>query len=386
MAVDVSAPSEYDVLVHVGPGTLAGRYMRLFWQPVYRAKDLAPGRAIPLRIMGEDLTLYRGEGGAPHVVAFRCAHRGTQLSVGWVEDDCIRCRYHGWKYDQTGQCVEQPGEDPVAAQRVRIQAYPTREYVGLVFAYLGPGDPPPFRRLPDLEQPGVIVVDPPEYVPCNFWNRLDNDGAHLAWTHRSTALRSGQLNYLDPREETFEETDYGFTSTVHSPGRPPSRSHFNMPINRHWRAKVRSRSHMSEDLFECKFTWHMPVDDEHYVAFDVTLTPLTGEAATAYAEERANEQEPEAETRWEIAKAVLAGKMTIEDMPDEVSYYNMNAIEDYTVQTGQGAIPDRSSEHLGRNDAPVIFKRNLWLRELRALAEGRPLKEWKIPEQPFHTL
>src|SRR2546423_1119179 len=98
--------------VHTGPGTLAGRYLRSFWQPVYRAQDLAPGQALPVRIMSEDFTLYRGRGGAPHLLAFRCAHRGTQLSVGWVEDDCIRCRYHGWKYDGDGRCVEQPGEDP----------------------------------------------------------------------------------------------------------------------------------------------------------------------------------------------------------------------------------------------------------------------------------
>ena len=100
----------YKDFVHTGPGTLAGQYMRLFWQPVYRAQDLAPGQAVPIRIMSEDFTLYRGEGGISHLVAFRCAHRGTQLSVGWVEEDCIRCFFYGWKYDGSGQCVEQPVE------------------------------------------------------------------------------------------------------------------------------------------------------------------------------------------------------------------------------------------------------------------------------------
>src|SRR3954469_21554949 len=106
-----SAPgADWTDFVHTGPGTLAGQYLRRFWQPVYRAQDLAPGRAAPIEIMSERLTLYRGEAGTAHLVDFRCAHRGTQLSVGWVEDDCIRCRYHGWMYDATGQCVEQPGE------------------------------------------------------------------------------------------------------------------------------------------------------------------------------------------------------------------------------------------------------------------------------------
>jgi nitrite reductase/ring-hydroxylating ferredoxin subunit len=72
-----------------GPETLGGRYMRLFWHPVYRSQDLKPGWAKPIKIMSENFTLYRGEGGKAHVVAFQCAHRGLQLSVGWVEDDCI---------------------------------------------------------------------------------------------------------------------------------------------------------------------------------------------------------------------------------------------------------------------------------------------------------
>src|SRR5947207_358425 len=145
-----------DELARVGPGTLAGRFLRGFWQPVYLADDVRPGRAVPLRILGEDFTLYRGEGG-PHVVAFRCAHRGTQLSTGWVEGDCIRCFYHGWKYDANGQCVEQPAEDPSFPPKVKVPSYPTEEYLGLVFAYLGEGEPPGLPRYPDLEAPGVLA-------------------------------------------------------------------------------------------------------------------------------------------------------------------------------------------------------------------------------------
>ena len=105
MSVQTVAADEIDY-VHTGPGTLAGKYLRRFWQPVYVSSELKAGYAVPIRIMGEDFTLYRGASGAAYVVDFRCAHRGTQLSVGWVEQDCIRCFYHGWKYDGGGQCVE----------------------------------------------------------------------------------------------------------------------------------------------------------------------------------------------------------------------------------------------------------------------------------------
>src|SRR5215212_2030405 len=91
-------PQDPSDFAHTGPGTLAGRYLRRFWQPVHLAADLPQGVAKPIRVMGEAVTLYRSENGRPQIVANRCAHRGMQLSAGWVEEDCIRCFYHGWKY------------------------------------------------------------------------------------------------------------------------------------------------------------------------------------------------------------------------------------------------------------------------------------------------
>src|SRR5581483_282229 len=132
----------WDDLVHTGPDTLAGRFFRRFWQPVRRSEDLAAGRAVPCRWASEDFTLYRGESGEPHALAFRCAHRGTQLSTGWVEGDNLRCFYHGWTYNGSGQCVEQPAEPEPFCQRIKIRSYPAREYLGLIFVYFGEGEPP----------------------------------------------------------------------------------------------------------------------------------------------------------------------------------------------------------------------------------------------------
>src|SRR5690349_9926407 len=219
---------------HTGPGTLAGRFLRTFWQPVARARDLSSGQAMPAQVMNEWITLYRGESGEPHAVAFRCAHRGTQLSVGWVEEDCIRCRYHGWMYDAAGQCVEQPGEDPAFAQRVRIRSYPTEEYLGLIFAYLGEGEPPPMRRYPDFEEPGVFEADPPEVWPCNYFNRADNDPYHTYWTHKeSNRRRAMPERPWVPSENQYVETDYGLAL-------PRGRtSHFHMPNTMQLKVAVR---------------------------------------------------------------------------------------------------------------------------------------------------
>ena len=180
---------EWSDFTHTGPGTLAGRYMRMFWQPVYLADDLPAGRTKPIRIMSEDFTLYRGESGQPHLMAFRCAHRGTQLSTGWVEGDNLRCFYHGWTYDGSGQCVEQPAEPEPFCSRIKIRSYPVREYLGLIWAYLGEGEPPPFRRVPQLEAEDELciagTIGGGRVLPFNYVNNMENDPGHVPLDRKS---------------------------------------------------------------------------------------------------------------------------------------------------------------------------------------------------------
>src|SRR5262252_9345772 len=130
------------------PGTPGGLFMRQFWHAIYRSEDLPAGEAKPIRIMSEDYALYRGASGKAQVIAYRCPHRGAPIHLGWIEEDSIRCLYHGWKYDCSGQCVEQPAEEPGFARKVRLGTYPTREYLGLVYAYFGEGEAPSFPPYP----------------------------------------------------------------------------------------------------------------------------------------------------------------------------------------------------------------------------------------------
>jgi 5,5'-dehydrodivanillate O-demethylase len=278
-------------------------------------------------------------------------------------------------YDAAGQCVEQPGEKPSFAARVHIRSYPTQEYLGLIFAYLGEGEPPPMRHYPDLERPGIFEVDPPEIWPCNFFNRQDNDPYHTVWTHRESTRRMGrqQGNGLDGIQ--FVETDYGMGCPVTG----GSNSHFHMP-NTH-QLKVRVRVPGYEKRWEYRLCWHLPIDDAHCVAFDVSLvTGLSGEEGERFrAARRAIQEEKDLTSPYEIAEAILAGKMRIEDMDPELSGYKQFWIEDYVTQVGQGPTADRSEERLGRTDVRTILKRQLWQRELKALAEGRPLTQWTSP-------
>ncbi|MBM2812115.1 MAG: hypothetical protein HW416_2874, partial [Chloroflexi bacterium] len=256
-------------VVHTGPDSLAGRYLRTFWQPVARVQDLASGRALPIQIMCERFTLYRGEEGVPHVVAFRCAHRGTQLSAGWVEGDDLRCLYHGWRYDGTGQCVEQPGEDAGAGAHVRIRTYPTQEYLGLIFAYFGEGEPPSMKRFPDFEAAAELAVGPPQLWPCNYFNRIDNacDPTHVAFTHSTSTAR---LNPFATRrgpglsdQLIAEETDYGVKTILMSQEEGAHVIHFHMPnINQPRVSESSSESELASPCRERLF-WRVPVDDAH---------------------------------------------------------------------------------------------------------------------------
>src|SRR5947209_1700431 len=99
-----------ELLTQTGPGAPCGALMRRYWQPVALAEELAGGAPVPVKVLGEELVLFRDEDGQPGLLGIHCAHRGADLSYGRLEDGGIRCIYHGWLYDRTGRCLEQPGQ------------------------------------------------------------------------------------------------------------------------------------------------------------------------------------------------------------------------------------------------------------------------------------
>ncbi len=184
----------------------------------------------------------------------------------------------------------------------------------------------------------------------------------------------------------MEETDYGYISTRSVRGEDvdfKNTAFFFMPCARQFWAPTRAKGYEGRNLGDTKMTWCYPVNDATFVSFDVTHTPLEGEEAERYAESRYTQQEAENETRWDMAEKILAGKMTPEDIPDEVSAYTSFSIEDYVIQVGQGQLAGRGKEYFGSTDVRVTLLRQMWLREVSALVAGKPLTEWKIPTEPF---
>src|SRR5580704_627224 len=356
--------------VQTGPETLAGRYMRMFWQPVYRSADLAAGRAVPLRIMNEDFTLYRGRSGAPFVVGPRCAHRRTRLSVGWVEGDCIRCLYHGWKYDGGGRCIDQPAEPVGFTKDVGIAGYPTREYLGLIFAYLSGGQAPALPRFPEFEAEGVLEVE--TFVrACNYFNGLDNacDPLHVFFTHRDVRMK------VDVRSIAADESEFGMTIKTSRTKKSCVRLNlFGMPNVVLLRLPPTDKNETS--WRECA-SWSVPVDDEHYVSFNLTLIHLTGKKADRFRQRQARKAARSRTSTTEMAAQVLAGKAAIDDFKTKAP--DIVRLQDDVVLAAQGAIPDRENEYLGRSDMGVVLLRQIWQRELAALAAGEQLKKWTRP-------
>jgi phenylpropionate dioxygenase-like ring-hydroxylating dioxygenase large terminal subunit len=131
-------------LTEVGPGTAGGEYLRRFWQPVAFVRELGD-TPLRVRILGEDLVVFRDLSGQIGVLHLHCAHRGTSLEFGIPVEHGIRCCYHGWQFDVEGRCLDQPCEPGGGTRKDRIRQpwYPLQERYGLVFAYMGPPEKKP---------------------------------------------------------------------------------------------------------------------------------------------------------------------------------------------------------------------------------------------------
>jgi 5,5'-dehydrodivanillate O-demethylase len=286
--------------------------------------------------------------------------------------------------------VEQPGEDieVQGLKGVKIRTYPVKEYLGLVFAYLGEGEPPPLKRFPEFEREGLISVGPPEVWPCNYFNRIDNacDIAHVAFTHHhSIQSRPDEEGHLQMPELAAEETDYGIRTRVKRPNEPITHFHFHMPnINQAPPAgRVEIELKNAVNVRAHRVFWRVPIDDESCVSYVVAWMGITGEAAKEFQEKRKELRGSLKISPNELGAEILSGKKRFADLDKALSTYYTFWIEDYVVQVGQGATIDRSFDKLSKTDIGVLLLRKIWERELRALGEGRAVKRWKSAEAPL---
>jgi 5,5'-dehydrodivanillate O-demethylase len=367
---DESRPSPWPDFHHTAPGTLAGRYLRTFWHPVFHSAELATGKAKPIRIMGVEYALYRGEDGRPHLLDARCRHRGMKLAPGWVEGDAIRCFYHGWKYNSLGHCVEQPAEPKPFTDKVKIRSYPCKDYLGLVFAYLGEGASPPLPRYSDFENIDGILEWDSYPRKCNYFNNAENaaDLTHSGFVHR------GNPGSFD-----------GFTS---SPRMDAQESCWGVTVFARWPDQVRVSQIGMPNVFHHKaqptdfaiapyrefLAWWVPVDDESHIQFTVAAVRLPPEKRRQYQERARTRLAKRTLSNTELAEKVLAGELGLDSIDREST--DFLRLQDDIAQVGQGRIADHGDEMLGQSDKAVVLLRRVWARELRAFETGKPLKQW----------
>jgi 5,5'-dehydrodivanillate O-demethylase len=377
-----TADTDVDDFVHTGPDTLVGRYLRRFWLAIYQSKDLRPEWSAPVKILGENLTLFRGSSGKVYLIGNRCAHRGTQLATGIVEGEGIRCIYHGWKYDGTGQCVDQPSEPCSFAQRLKIKGYPCGEYLGLVFAYMGPGEPPPMPRYPHFEGDGVLVTH--QLVrPFNYFQNLENavDEVHIGFLHANSPYKQN-INVDVPIIST-EETDFGLAQYGERTNGVTRATYYHVPTTTSW---AQPATYPEETGWRDMLGFRVPIDDASHVTHTVTYAHVPENKKAEFLNRRKAEWEELSRLTpvEEICEDVLSGKMRFIDIPWRGNGADMTRIQDRIVLMGQGAIADRTHENLGQADVAIKLLRDIWRRELTALRDGKPLKQW-APSIPAPT-
>lgn len=373
-------PSTFDEeLVRVGPGTPCGELMRRYWQPVARSSTVT---ATPssLRVLGEDLVLFRDGQGRAGLMHARCAHRGTSLFYGKVDANGIRCCYHGWQFDVQGRCLDQPCEPEGGRhkERVRQPWYPVEERYGLVFAYMGPpAKKPVLPRYDILENlgPGEIVFpsgpsgfgaggdDSVSIIPCNWLQQYENtmDPFHLTVLHttHSGVQFCPELGAVPKVKFEPTETGLRYISTFkrNSDGREVDR------ISPALLPNIRSVPSVMLDLGpSTHVVWSVPADDSsHYIfqagrvkeGYKGTADMFRSTRPVRFNDENAH-RTPSIPKLWSELSA------------EQLQRYP----SDWEAQISQGAITLHSEENLGTTDIGVVMLRRLLRQQIRIVAEG----------------
>lgn len=366
-----------ELLTRIGPNTPCGNLMRRYWHPIYPEVLLRNNPVRKIRILGEDLTLFRDRSNQLGLIAERCPHRRTSLSQGIPEANGLRCCYHGWLFDAQGQCLETPLEpsDSPMKDKIRITSYPVQEMGGLIWAYLGPAPAPLLPRWDLFIRPDGFRQIVAHRLPCNWLQVMDNRGdlGHAVFTH-------GRLfqHVLDQQGRLSDDPGarYNAAMTEHEHARAAGKHTRYRPIhNKFGFTKGRLAEGDNEDsrawtiginpiLFPYMlasgpgdggirrhYQIGVPIDDTttwHFQYFCYVFPselPVPKQGAVPYAEVPLKDANGEY-----ILDYVLA--------------------QDMVAWSEQGEISDRTQEHLGQSDACVVAYRRLLEQQIERVAAG----------------
>lgn len=344
---------ENETLARVGPGTPAGELLRRYWHPIVVAAELDERPLRRVRILGEDLVLYRGEDGGYGLVAERCAHRGASLAYGRIEGNNIRCAYHGWMYAPDGKCVEQPAEpgDSTYKNKVCQTAYPVQKVAGLLFVYMGP-KPAPLLPAYDVlvrkDGERRVVVLP--QLDCNWLQPMENsvDPTHVHYLHgagRGKPVHGERQAEIKKYE--FEVFEYGIMKKrLASNG--DGALHV---VNQHPLVfpNMLRQCHGREHYLQ----YRVPVDDTHTLFFEIYFLESAGGA-------------PVQQTGDPQVNYAASAKN-----PDGTYKMEKVWMQDYMAWETAGPIYERSREHLATADKGILLYRKMLKSEIDKVKRGK---------------
>jgi 5,5'-dehydrodivanillate O-demethylase len=350
---------ENDLMTRVGPGTPAGTLLRRYWHPICPAAELMGDKPKKrIRLLGEDLVLFRDGGGRVGLLPEQCPHRSASLYYGFVEDDGLRCPYHGWKFDVTGQCLEQPFEpDNAALKRKACQRpYRVQQLGGLLWAYLGP-DPAPllprWHPLVSLEGKRRITILP--QLQCNWLQIMENsvDTTHTYYLHghmmHTLGMGDKAAYYYRPIQdyefEVVKEDTWTGVRKVRIYGGERAEKELGHPV-------IFPCILMSPQRQFLMTHFRVPVDDTHtYIV------------------------------RYEFKPGETSDGSDLENPPIEYVKPFKNEDGEFHLQTfgsqdamaweTQGAVTDRSRELLGKSDRGIALYRRMLKEQIAAVQAGK---------------
>jgi len=386
---------ENQLLTQTNRGAPAGELLRRYWQPVALASELPPGGApLAVRILGEDLALFRDDQGRVGLLGLHCSHRGTDLSYGRIEDGGLRCLYHGWLYDNHGRCLEQPGEPGGGVNRdaIRHRAYPCQEKGGVIFTYMGPGEAPLLPNYEFLNQPAGHFCVYKVYHECNYLqaNEGNIDPVHLSFLHR----------FLEHKEERYtgvrgtDESHYNLIAKAQPPTLDVEITDFGV--------RIYSVRQMGDDKIYLRVSnfvlpnlstfpgqtggqgyginWHVPIDDTHhwkYCFFFNREAPLDQAVIDKSLAEVDEHHRP---VRNE-ANHFMQDRQSMQTQ----TYTGMGGgfqTHDAFATGSQGAVQDRTQENIVCSDIAIVAARKLMEKAIRDIQDGRePPHVLRTPEQ-----
>ena len=369
-----------DLVTQTGPGTPGGKLLRSYWQPIATAEEMPIGGApMPIKIMSEDLVLFRDDKDQLGLIGLHCAHRGTDLSYGRVENGGLRCLYHGWLFDVNGQCIDQPAEpdDKKFCHKVRQTAYPVQEYGGVIWTYMGEGRAPQIPAFQFLDCPAEKRIAFRVIQDCNWLQGLESstDPAHTSYLHRMSA---GPLGGLPGSSAAFfaedtrprlaiESTSYG--CRIYALRSMKDGKNYLRVNNYIYPCGTTPSGVEPPPAVGYQGRWYVPRDDNSHCRFEFIYQHSGKLDKEFYA--KAKGEQVAADGRH-VRRASNRYLQDRDEMKRDDTFAGMGrsapAQDKFAIETA-GVIQDRTLEHLGSTDIVIIEVRKALLAAIKQFGE-----------------